>query len=99
MPREYEAPTGDPNLGPESARDVAVLSNHIARWWGDTPNVFHEMVSQYVHVDLHFVPPTADHQYHVVVTTGMSDRPMLSGDGREFYCELMLALPPEWPMY
>ena len=99
-PQKYDAPKGDPYLGPESARDLERLSNHITRWWGDAPEVFHEIVSEYVHIDLHLIPATADRRYHTVVTTGMSDRPMKLVPGQEAkrYCELMMALPPTWPI-
>jgi len=75
-PREYGEPTGEPNLGFESARDLEVLSNHIEKYWGKVPEVFHEIVSEYVHVDLHISPAIDSRPYHVVVTTGISDRPM-----------------------
>ena len=97
MPQRYDDPRGDPGLGDESARDLAVLSNHINRWWGDVPEVFHEIVSEYVHIDLHIVPASSERPYHVAITTGMSDRPM-TGGGRDRYCELLLALPPDWPI-
>ncbi len=99
MPKHYDNPKGDPNLGGESSRDLEILTNHICRWWGDVPEVFHEIYSEYVHIDLHLVQARPEHPYHVVITTGMSDRPMTtSGEGPDRYCELLLALPPEWPI-
>ena len=98
MPRHYDSPQGDPELGDESARDLEILGNHICRWWGDVPEVFHEIISEYVHIDLHIVPAQPERPYHVIVTTGMSDRPMIGSDGKPHYCELLLALPPEWPV-
>lgn len=98
MPRHYDNPEGDPDLGDESAHDLEILSNHISRWWGDEPEVFHEIVSEYVHIDLHIVPATTERPYHVVITSGMSDRAMTAKDGTNYYCELLLALPPDWPI-
>ena len=99
MPQHYEKPEGDPNLGEESARDLEVLGNHICRWWGDAPEVFHEICSDYVHIDLHVVRACPGRPYHVVITTGMSDRPMMSSGGDPGrYCELLLALPSDWPL-
>ncbi len=97
--RKYGSPSGDPNLGRESARDLGALDDHIEKWWGKAPEVFHEIVSEYVHIDLTIVPATPERPYHSVITTGMSDRPMNPpnpGPGHS-YCELVLALPPEWP--
>jgi hypothetical protein len=98
MPRHYDDPKGDPEIGNESARDLEILSTHISRWWGNVPEVFHEIVSEYVHIDLHLVPARPKQPYHVVVTTGMSDRPMTGNNGLRYYCELLLALPPDWPI-
>jgi hypothetical protein len=98
MPQHYDSPKGDPNLGKESARDLEVLGNHICRWWGDVPEVFHELMSEYVHLDLHIAPATPSRPYHVIITTGMSDRPMIAPDGSNHYCELLLALPSDWPI-
>jgi hypothetical protein len=99
MRRHYDNPEGDPNLGEESAKDLEILSNHISRWWGTVSPVYHEIRSDYVHLDLHIVPACVDRPYHAVITTGMSDRPMKpSAGGPERYCELLLALPPEWPI-
>ena len=99
MPRHYDDSPGDPNLGDESARDLGILSDHVTRWWGDGL-VFHEIVSEYVHLDVHISRATASRPYHVLVTTGMSDRPMKTPEGSEDcrHAELMLALPPEWPL-
>jgi hypothetical protein len=97
--REYFEPSGRPELGEESSLDFLVLSNHIMRWWGYAPEVIHEIVSEYVHVDLSIVPASEDRPYHSVVTTEMSDRPMHTPEGAEGlqYCELAMALPPGWP--
>lgn len=99
-PREYETPKGDPKLGPESARDLAILSDHIAMWWGESPEVFHEIVSEYVHIDLHLVPASGERPYHTVITSGMSDRPMRASEDPDdlHYCELVMALPADWPI-
>lgn len=99
MPKNYDTPSGDPNLGDDSSQDLAALSQHIGEWWGEGV-VFHEIVSEYVHVDVHTCPPTAERPYHVLVTTGMSDRAMAAPEGfaQHRHCELMLALPPTWPM-
>ncbi len=99
MPRNYDGPSGDPNLGDDSAADLTALEQHIGEWWGEG-TVFHEIVSEYVHVDVHHCPPGPERPYHILVTTGMSDRAMITPEGCEDFshCELLLALPPEWPL-
>jgi len=98
--RQYGEPTGDPTLGFESARDLQAISEHIERSWGKVEEVYHEIVSEYVHIDIHVVRATTERPYHVLVTSGMSDRPMHPPDGMEDcgYAELMLALPGNWPI-
>src|SRR4051812_36630705 len=97
MPQRYDNAEGDPNLGDESARDFEILSNHIRRWWGDVLEVFHEIVSDYVHIDLHICSgaarSTVPRNHH-----DLSDRPMTDSKGQDHYCELLMALPPEWPI-
>lgn len=99
MPREYDGPTGDPNLGDESTQDLNALQQHIGEWWSDGM-VWHELVSEYVHIDLHMIPPTKERPYHTLISTGMSDRAMQAPEEHADckHCELLLSLPPEWPM-
>jgi hypothetical protein len=79
---------------------VAKIEAHIERFAGGGGSVFHELVSDLVHIDIHMIPPSAQHPYRTLVTTGMSDRPMFApkayADHR--YTELVLCLPPEWPI-
>jgi hypothetical protein len=100
IPRRYDHPSGNPRLGPESAADLDVIGDHIEKWWGASPEVFHEIHSEYVHLDLHIVPASPTRPYHTVVTSGMSDRPMKAPKDCEAdcHCELLIALPPEWPL-
>src|ERR1700722_19393280 len=98
-PQSYPQPEGDPKLGTASTRDLKHLSEHIKRHFGDGM-VFHEIVSDYVHIDLHIVPANAERPYHLIITTGMSDKPMKAPEKfQNFkYAELYLALPPDWPL-
>lgn len=68
---------------------------------GRTSFVFHELVSDLVHIDVNIMRPKKDARYYVLYTTGMSDLPMtLPGEiaDREDlkYCELYLFLPEDW---
>jgi hypothetical protein len=85
-PAPLEVVAGDLGL-------INAVGDHIEKHFGEPERVLHEIISTYVHVDLHVVMPTKDRPVITVVTSGMSERPM-QGD---VYAELMLMLPPTWP--
>lgn len=76
------------------------LEKHIAKHIGEPETVFHEIVSDLVHIDVHIVAPRAGRNFYTLITSGMSGRPMRTPPGLEefAYAELLLCLPPEWPM-
>jgi len=94
----YDQMTGDARIGPEANRNLRVISAHVEHYIGPIAQVIHETASQYVHVDVLHVPPTEKRDYHVLVTSGLSDRPMQTPEGCEDcrYAELYLCLPPDW---
>src|SRR5580692_2684215 len=67
---------------------------------GRAETVFHEIVSDIVHIDVHLFSPTERRPAHTLVTTGMSDRAMTAPPGREEYAhaELMVTLPLDWQL-
>src|SRR5437764_869184 len=73
------------------------VSEHVERHFGKIEMVWHEMVSDVVHIDVHWVKPTPERNYHALVTSGMSDRPMTVPEGAEAfrYSELLVCLPPD----
>lgn len=87
---------------PTSGNDgnIELISNHIEHHLGKVETVFHELVSDQVHIDVHSVPPTEDRPFRTLVTSGMSDRMMSTPRDAEDYgfLELMLCLPPDWPL-
>jgi predicted Zn finger-like uncharacterized protein len=92
-PTQFELAIGD-------SQNIERISRHIEQYCGKVENVLHELVSDLVHIDIHYVKPTPHRNYHTLVTSGMSDRPMAAPEqAAEFrYAELMLCLPPEWPV-
>lgn len=84
---------------PDTAR-IARIVDHIEENLGPIDYVFHELVSEYVHIDVHRIPPQKHRPYYTLVTTGMSEQPMCVPDGIEAsrYTELMICLPPVWPL-
>jgi Suppressor of fused protein (SUFU) len=81
---ELAAP--DPDL-------IAAVDAHVTRHIGPPATVYHELVSPHVHVDVHVVAPTDDRPVYTLVTSGMSERPMVDGS----FAELTITLPPTWP--
>lgn len=65
--------------------------------------VWHEIISEVVHIDIHVIYPTEERQYYVLYTTGMSDLPMTVPEdfteeekAKWEYAELMILLPADW---
>ena len=81
-----------------SSEDVDLIENHISRHVGHADYVWHELISDLVHIDVHWVKPTHNRNVHTLVTTGMSDLPMTPPVGAEEfkYSELMITLPAGW---
>ena len=92
-PTQFEMAIGD-------SENIERISAHIEQHCGGVANVLHELLSDMVHVDIHCVPPSDEHPYHTLVTSGMSDRPMNAPPqvAECRFAELMLCLPPQWPL-
>ena len=92
--REFEPVEGDLPL-------IEAIDEHLERTFGEHDGmVFHEIVSDLIHLDVYSVPATDDRPWTTLVTCGMAQRPMIVPDGLEDYryAELLLAVPPEWPL-
>lgn len=89
----FELATGD-------SESIEAISDHIEQHIGPVETVFHEIVSDLVHIDVHVVLPTSDDPFYTLITSGMSDAPMTVPDGCEDYryAELLLRLPRDWKM-
>ena len=79
---------------------IEAISNHIEEHIGPVEGVFHEIISDLVHIDIHRVAPTRKQPFHTLITSGMSEAPMTVPDGLEEFrfAELMIRLPQDWPM-
>lgn len=86
--------------GPSGESSIDEISAHIEEHIGDIHMVFHELVSDQVHIDIHWVKPSPERPFHTLVTSGMSDKPMTTPEGVEGceYAELSISLPEEWPL-
>src|SRR5262245_177012 len=90
----------DRSLPKHFAQHLEEVEAHVEKHIGKVEMVFHEIVSDLVHLDVLWVPATAARPYHVLVTSGVSDEPMTVPEGMEPYrrAELMIALPADWPL-
>jgi Suppressor of fused protein (SUFU) len=84
----------------EQPRDWDAIEAHVERHFGPIEMVYHELASEYVHLDVLQVPAHAGRPFHTLVTCGMSARAMTVPPGSEDdrFAELLIALPPQWPL-
>lgn len=80
--------------------NIESISAHIERYIGKIDMVLHEVVSDLVHIDVHWVKPTEDFPFHSLITSGMSDKAMNVPEGAEVnkYMELCILLPASWDL-
>jgi hypothetical protein len=85
-------------VAPAETSGMEEIERHVARYFGEPKTVFHEIVSDKVHLDVHIIPPGPDRDRWTLLTTGMSDLPMTTPEGAEElrFAELMLFLPADW---
>ena len=62
--------------------------------------VLHEIDSDIVHIDIHCVLPRKGRNFYTLVTSGMSDKSMITPiEASEFrFAELVIYLPSTWPL-
>ena len=94
----YRHSNPTPWSAPQGEEFIQQISGHIEKHLGPVETVFHEIVSDAVHIDVHIVKPTVEFPYVRLVTSGMSDLPMSTPDDVEApkYIELMITLPADW---
>ena len=82
--------------------EMEVVEGHIERYFGEVENVFHEIVSPDIHVDICMVPPSGERDYYTLVTMGMGAHRMNVPEELAEYrlerAELAIALPPGWKL-
>lgn len=101
----YETPEDQGWRPPEAVGTYAgeITEHFEALFPGRESFVFHEIVSDLVHIDVNVMRPTEKQDFYVLYTTGMSDLPMTLPDelaDREDlkYAELFLFLPGYWEL-
>ena len=82
--------------------EMEAVEGHIEQYFGKVENVFHEIVSPDIHVDICMVPPTEERDYYTLVTMGMGTHRMNVPEELAEYklerAELAIALPADWKL-
>ena len=82
--------------------EMEAVEGHIQQYFGKFENVFHELVSPDIHVDICMVPPTEERDYYTLVTMGMGAHRMNVPEELAEYklerAELAIALPADWKL-
>jgi len=81
-------------------KEFSIIDSHIAKSFGKCKNVFHEIVSPDIHVDINVIEPTKKRNYYTLVTMGMGAHkmnvpPELKSNKID-RAELLITLPPDW---
>lgn len=90
------------NAAPElyTEAQMGAVERHIEKHFGAFANVWHELLSPDIHVDICIIPPGEERDYYTLVTMGMGAHRMrlpeeLSEKKLE-RAELLICLPPDW---
>ena len=82
--------------------EMSAIEQHIKNTFGEFENVFHELVSPDIHVDICVVPPSEERDYYTLVTMGMGAHRMNVPEELAEYklerAELAIALPSDWKL-
>ena len=89
--REFELVHGDPD-------NIEAIEKHIETHVGESAGVYHEILSDLVHIDVHIVQANDERPFHTLITSGMSDKPMTAPEDELRYAELAILLPADWPL-
>lgn len=98
---EKEQETFQPELYTE--QEIECIETHITRYFGKFEQVFHEIVSPDIHVDIAILPPIPGRNYYTLITMGMGAHRMhvpeeLAGQALD-RAEMMICLPPDWEIH
>jgi len=80
--------------------EMNAVGDHIAAGFGGYENVFHEIVSPDIHVDICAIDPTPERNHYTLVTMGMGAHrmnvPKEIRHNKLDRAELLITLPPDW---
>ena len=98
--RPEDEESGVPEVYTEE--EMNAVEEHIQQYFGKFENVFHELDSPDIHVDICVVPPSEERDYYTLVTMGMGAHRMNVPEELDEYklerAELVIALPGNWKL-
>lgn len=85
---------------PAQPQHISQLESQIEKYVGKISSVWHELISDEIHIDIFVVKAQGRRKFHSLITSGLSAKPMQIPEGAEAYrfAELMLCLPKDWPL-
>ena len=83
--------------------ELDAVESHIETNFGTYANVFHEIVSPDIHLDICIIEPTEERSYYMLVTLGMGAHrmnvPAELAERKLERAELAIALPRDWNIH
>jgi len=83
-------------------KELKVIDLHINNSFGECKNVFHEIASPDIHVDICVIEPTKERNHYTLVTMGMGAHkmniPTEFKSNKIDRAELVVTLPPDWDL-
>jgi hypothetical protein len=97
----YDAGPADFTPPHEAAKHIDEISKYLSEFLGESTMVWHEIISDKVHLDIIVFPPQPNRDWWTLVTSGMSDLPMkapeAAPDGGDMqFAEIVISLPRDW---
>ena len=85
-----------PFTPPSGESQLDAITAHVEKHFGAVATVFHEVISDQVHLDVLMVAPSEARPFVTLVTSGMSELPMHvpDGDPAPRFAELVMTLVP-----
>jgi len=78
-----------------SEKDFEIIDGAIAEYFGNFDNVFHEIVSDTIHIDVAIIEPNENKDYYTLATFGVGAKKMNFNDAYN-RMELLIHLPKNW---
>ncbi|MCA8989695.1 MAG: suppressor of fused domain protein, partial [Planctomycetaceae bacterium] len=72
----HEERETDFHVPEQSCVHLDQITSHIEKHLGEVKTVFHELISDLIHLDVLYIPPNESHPVQTLVTSGVSDLPM-----------------------
>lgn len=100
--KKRNSPKNEDAYAPEmyTEKEMEAVDKFISQCFGESPTVFHEIVSPDIHVDIYMIPPDKDRSCYTLVTMGMGAHKMKVPEELKEYklerAELLITLPSDW---